>query len=504
MKPLRLFISLLTSAALLAGCTASHMQAGGAINPARIKQDIAYFSSPDMQGRMAGGASEEGVLNGLSARMQQAGLKPGHNADGIASWRQDVALWQREALGGAVRFYTGYNHAIDLPAAEIFLTSDTQTLDAKKWPIIYMGQNLKKQADLSSLGGAIALVESPLGEDDREMRNNRLRAAGARGIIEIVSSKGQLPNILNYWKRPHFFQPPAGYSPETEAPFVEGVMSEQNAVALISLSGQDWDRLRVAAEKPKFAGVPLSAKVSFNIRNTIRPVQSANVIGKKTGRRPGSGAVIIMAHWDHLGHCSAAAFTGPIICPGAVDNASGLAAMLAIAHLLEKKNLDRDVYFLATTAEEYGFAGARAFLANPPLPREKITAVFNLDMMAIGAKGAPVAILGDQNDAFDTAIKMLIGEAGLQISSDSLAQQYANRQDGKPFVDAGLPARMVNSSYGDTPKFSHFINGAYHSPNDQYVPDMETGALIQDVLLHLRMLDYFADADRWVWPQNLP
>ena len=109
----------------------------------------------------------------------------------------------------------------------------------------------------------------------------------------------------------------------------------------------------------------------------------------------GIGAILLTGHWDHLGaECRPASATDRI-CNGAVDNASGIAALLAVARRLGSgPRLDHDVYVIATTAEELGLVGARQFVASLPLPKNRIRAVLNVDTIAIAPRGAPMAIVG--------------------------------------------------------------------------------------------------------------
>jgi Zn-dependent M28 family amino/carboxypeptidase len=104
--------------------------------------------------------------------------------------------------------------------------------------------------------------------------------------------------------------------------------------------------------------------------------------------------VLVMAHWDHFGQCG----TPPRLCPGAVDNASGVAVITEVARSLVRGRraapMDRDVYFLATTGEELGLLGAMAFAENPPLPLDKVVAAFNVDSTGLVPAGRPVAIVG--------------------------------------------------------------------------------------------------------------
>src|SRR5690606_5802955 len=125
-----------------------------------------------------------------------------------------------------------------------------------------------------------------------------------------------------------------------------------------------------------FVPLPLGLSASLEATTRETTIRTYNLIGKLPGRTPQAGAVLLVAHWDHFGICAEPP-AEDIICNGAIDNASGVAALTEIARRLAKgPRLDRDVYFLATTAEELGLLGAHAFAENPPLPLSGIVAAF--------------------------------------------------------------------------------------------------------------------------------
>ena len=133
---------------------------------------------------------------------------------------------------------------------------------------------------------------------------------------------------------------------------VEGWLSQEAATALLKLAGQDYQRLKALAAAPGFKAVPLGMTASLSVKQTMRTVDSQNVIGKLAGSDPAvkNEYVIYTAHWDHFGHCAAVA--GDDICNGALDNASGVAQMLEIARKMKtlKPAPRRTMLFLSVTA----------------------------------------------------------------------------------------------------------------------------------------------------------
>jgi Zn-dependent M28 family amino/carboxypeptidase len=108
----------------------------------------------------------------------------------------------------------------------------------------------------------------------------------------------------------------------------------------------------------------------------LTSVDGANVLALESGRRPGSGTIVVSAHYDHLGVVNGITYSG------ADDNASGVAALLAVARYLHVHPPAHTVVFAAFDAEEPGLQGARAFVKAPPIPMSAIVLDINFDMVA--------------------------------------------------------------------------------------------------------------------------
>jgi len=263
------------------------------------------------------------------------------------------------------------------------------------------------------------------------------------------------------------------------------------------IGARRWASLKADAQEAGFAPLELNLSVSIEASADRREFPSQNVIGMIPGKAPGSGAVLVLAHWDHLGEC------GPPealdrICNGAADNASGVAMMLELARRLKAgEPPGRDIYFLATTAEEPGLLGIRAFVKNPPVPLASIVAAFNLDMMAVAPAGSPVGFVGrGQNPALDAAIIEAVQASGRQVGDQSLADSFLMRQDGWALVQAGVPAVLLSGTYGARSILDPFIATRYHQAGDE-AEVIELGGAIDDLLLHEELIRRIADPGRY-------
>ncbi|MCY7279913.1 MAG: M20/M25/M40 family metallo-hydrolase [Sphingomonas bacterium] len=213
---------------------------------------------------------------------------------------------------------------------------------------------------------------------------------------------------------------------------------------------------------------------------------SHNVIGVARGRHPDGRAVVLMAHWDHLGVCAPKA--ADKICNGAVDNASGVAAMIAVAEQVAAMRLDRDVWFVATSAEEWGLLGARAFADKPPLPLTSIIAGFNLDTIAIAATGARVAMVAPPNSRIERFIKSAATALGRVWDGDHEADNFLRRQDGWVLAEREVPMVMAGGSFSDRDLLRRFLAGDYHGPNDELRADTDLGGAVDDANLHVELI----------------
>jgi hypothetical protein len=258
-----------------------------------------------------------------------------------------------------------------------------------------------------------------------------------------------------------------------------------------------WELWKRDAKKADFSPLELNLAVTIEATSDRREFPSQNIIGMIPGNVPGSGAVLLLGHWDHLGECGPPE-AADRICNGAADNASGIAMMLELARRLKAgPPLGRDIYVLATSAEEAGLLGARAFVKTPPLPLSSIVAAFNFDMMAVAPEGSPVGIIGrGHTPALDAAILEVLARKGRLIGDQSLADSFLQRQDGWALHQAGVPSVLVSSTYGSRAILDPFLLSRYHRPDDE-AAQIELGGAIEDLLLHEDLIRQLADPERY-------
>jgi Zn-dependent M28 family amino/carboxypeptidase len=201
---------------------------------------------------------------------------------------------------------------------------------------------------------------------------------------------------------------------------VQGWIRDEMTKQIFAAAGQDFDQLKQAALSKDFQPVTLPARASFLIRNSLRDVASRNVIAKLEGSGPvlKDEYVVYTAHWDHLGKDPA--LQGDQIFNGALDNASGTAALLELAEaftLLDPAP-PRSILFLAVTAEEKGLLGAKYYALNPLYPLAKTLANINMDGVNQWGRTEDITVIGLGNSTLDDILAEAVATQNRTIEPD--------------------------------------------------------------------------------------
>ncbi|MDQ6626450.1 MAG: M20/M25/M40 family metallo-hydrolase, partial [Verrucomicrobiota bacterium] len=280
------------------------------------------------------------------------------------------------------------------------------------------------------------------------------------------------------------------------------------AKKLLADSGQDFDALKAAAVNKDFRPVALNgATATFDVRQQVRSFKSHNVVGKIEGSdaKLKDEWVIYSAHWDHLG--KHAELQGDQIFNGAVDNASGVAAVLdlAKAHTKLPKATKRSVLFMATTAEEAGLLGAKYYAEHPLYPLEKTLADINIDSMNVWGKARDIE---DTSAGFTTLSDLLtsaaktenrtaIPPARPEKGSIYRADNFEFSKVGVPVLYIGKNQHLVSRSGDGALRSDEFDLKDYHQVSDQVNADWDLSGAAQDVQLLFDVGYEVANANTW-------
>lgn len=458
---------------------------------ARLRADIAMLASDEFAGRKPGTPGEEKTLAYLERRMAEIGLESGTGDPG-SYWRQSVELVSAKPLSGTLTLTQGTrtvvvpdsDAAVYTPRRRALATSGPGT----GVPVVFVGYG-----DGSVLGdrlaGAVAVMLADPGRG--AARRAALFRQRATAVVTVVNDA----TVMTLARKAEGRERMQLASTETDT-----LSAFVTDAAFANVIGQRrWASLRAEAEAEGFAPLELNLSVQIEAAAERRAFTSSNLIGRIPGTQPDAGAVLLLAHWDHLGECPGPD-TRDTICNGAADNASGLAVMLELARRLKANGpLARDIYVLATTAEEGGLLGAQAFVKDPPLPLSAIVAAFNFDMVALAPAGSAVGFVGRGRTPLDAVILDQVAAAGRTPGDQALADSFVQRQDGWALLEAGVPTVLLSSTYGTAAILNPFLATRYHRPADT-ADTVELGAAIEDLKLHEALIRKLADPERYPAP----
>ncbi|MEO7189978.1 MAG: M28 family metallopeptidase [Vicinamibacterales bacterium] len=289
---------------------------------------------------------------------------------------------------------------------------------------------------------------------------------------------------------------------------VEGWISMEGAASLLALAGQDYQALKALAATRQFRPVPLGLRASIAIKQTIRTIDSKNVIGKLTGSDPsGSGEfVLYSAHWDHLG--IGTPVNGDAIYNGALDNASGVAMVLEIARAARKLRTPpkRTMLFVFVTAEEQGLLGSQYYAEFPLYPLEKTLAVINVDVVNKWGRTTDLTLVGLGASELDDYARGAAAEQGRVLRPDAEPEKgFYYRSDHFNFAKKGVPALDPGPgiSFVDKPaefgmaRRTEYDSHEYHKPSDQVTPEWDLSGAAEDGALLLAVGYRVAEADHF-------
>jgi Zn-dependent M28 family amino/carboxypeptidase len=332
----------------------------------------------------------------------------------------------------------------------------------------------------------------------------RLGAKGCLVIHNTAAASYPFSVVQSSWGNSNLFLDTRN-APVHRCP-VEGWVSADACKKLLAAAGRD-SSLLVQANKPGFKAISLGEKLSTSIRIKTEYKNSKNVIAKITGsKRPGE-YIIYTAHWDHFG-IGRPDKKGDSIYNGALDNASGTAALLEMARAF--KNLDpkpeRTIIFLAVTAEEQGLLGSAYYSSHPLYPLNKTVADLNMDVVNANGKTRDIVIAGMGQNDLEDYVSAVAKEQGRYLASESHPEAgHYFRSDHFSFAKKGVPALSVGGGIDDWEKGKDFgrkleddyTANHYHQPSDEYDSTWTFEGGMQDMDILFRVGKKLAGETGW-------
>lgn len=443
---------------------------------AALSMHIQTLSSAEYGGRKpgteGGAKTEQYIVDALAG----FGFQPGA---GEGQWRQPVKLVRSLPDEAVVDFKTG----VSLSGEDVIARIPGESVALEESRVTVFAPGAQKLPAGSQKGrSAVIFGEALMAGEGRAMAE-----AGFDAIYTLFEDDETFERASGLFRNGRWSLDTAEQPAST--PYV--LLSPEASKKFAGAIGNSISDLRELAGKQPGGEFQRRSPVWLSATARVEKVETANVIGKLPGKVHDSGAVMILAHWDHLGTC------GPQdapdrLCNGAVDNASGIGVMLEVARRIAAQGgLDRDLYVMGTTAEEMGLLGAEAFAADPPFPLPTIVAAFNMDTVAIAPKGSPVTVVGWGRTPLDEGIRKVVEGMGTKFMVVESTEQFVRRQDGWALLSRDVPTVLVSTSFGDEEKFNAFLEGPYHRADDEWSEDMELGGATDDIFIHIALLRHF-------------
>jgi Zn-dependent M28 family amino/carboxypeptidase len=502
MNPNRYLALALVAGACTPAVTTTTGTATATVSTARMATDIQTVSSDAFLGRGPATKGEELATAYIRDQLKAAGLEPG-GPNG--SWFQDVPLLQSNIVGTPTLFFTVNGNKISLTQGQqIAVRSSMQNVDhvdIQNAPIVFLGYGVKApERNWDDFKGenvrgkvGIVLINDPDFESGQGDFGGKAMTYYGRWTYKYEEAARQgLSALLIVHETA-----PASYgwatvknsntntmfdivrqNPSEVHPPAEAWIQHDDAVALLKSVGQDYDALKKLAQTREFKPVILSGatfSASYQVKQAT--IRSKNVLGRLPGTTHPNETILYGAHWDHLG-VGAPDARGDTIYNGAVDNGTGIAAVLELARIFAAgPRPQRSMVFAFWTAEEKGLMGSEYYAANPVYPLETTVAGFNIDALSVVGRAHDAVVVGSGQSDLEDRLKTVLAASNRVITPDASPEAgYFYRSDHFPMAKRGVPMLYMDSGIdllnggkaGGEAADVAYRRDAYHQPADEY------------------------------------
>ena len=499
------------------------------LDTATLMNHIRALSDDAMLGRAPGGLGEARAVAYLEGQFKSLGLQPG-NPDGTyiqsvplvaitadpkmvltvrgkgtsrrLKYRDDFVAWTRHvspsvSIDNAELVFAGYG-----TEAPEFSWDDFKGQDLSG-KILVMLVNDPQLADTTQFRGkAMTYYGRWTYKFEQGMKH---KAAGVLLVHEAGPAGYPWPVVQGMGGEKFDLATPD--SNRTRAP-MEGWIHLDQAKALLKLAGEDFDSLKARATIRGFTPVPLGLTASVAINNRIRSVSSRNVVARLAGSDSAHAGehVVYTAHWDHFGVSTP--IDGDSIYNGALDNASGTAALLLLAQAFKAMPTPprRSILFLAVTAEEQGLLGSQYYSVMPLYPLATTLANINIDGLNTAGRTRDLAVVGAGASELEDYARDAATEQGRILTPDPEPEKgFYYRSDHFNLAKQGVPAFYTHSGVeviGKPADFAmtkraKYTSEDYHKPSDEIKPDWDLTGSLDDLKLFLTIGYRVAQAEKY-------
>ena len=516
----KLYKTLLITAIIACSCNSQDRMADKAsesITADEMKGYISVLASDDFMGRAPSTIGEEKTIGYLAGEFKKIGLEPANNR----SYFQEVSLVKITAdpqmklsiKGGKRNIVLNYHGDLIGSSPRI---SDITDIDNSEMVFVGYGiiapeynWNDYRNTDVKGKTVLILVNDPGYATSDSSLFEGRKMTyygrwtykyeeaarQGAKAAI-IIHETGAAAYpwavVQNTWSGPQFRLRDDELS--KSGLLFQSWITTGSAQSIFESAGLDYQGITASASKPGFTPVDMKLKASVRFKNTVEYTKSNNVVALLPGKDRADEYIIYTAHWDHFGVNSS--FTGDSILNGAVDNATGTAALLAIARAFTTLPVkqDRSILFLAVTGEEQGLLGSKYYAENPIFPLNKTVCVINMDALNIFGKTRDMTIIGAGNSELDKYAVNVLSRHGRYAGPDPNPEKGSYfRSDHFSFAKAGVPSLYIvkgvdNIEHGKKwglEQSEKWTMENYHKPSDNYEPDKwNFDGLVDDIRIY--------------------
>jgi hypothetical protein len=525
------------AAALLVTPLASAQPTPGAhdpvFSPERYRSHVEFLADDLLEGRETGTRGHRLAALYVAEQFRSLGLKPaGENG----TWFQTVKLQERRLTDATPTTFTisGVGEARTFSEGQDALIGSSATEAATRFdaPLVFVGFGLDDRAHgfdayrgLDVRGKIVVYLSgTPKGtpsEIGAHLNREKAAAAARRGAIGTIAIDTNVSERAFPWERrtrsaglPAMTWMHADGTPYLRAPGIRASASLDRAAAEALFAGERRSLEQIRAEADRKGGKPggfaLRHRGAFELTSSQRLLESPNVLGMLEGSDPTlkSEVVLVMGHLDHLG--TRPNNPGDKIYNGALDNASGIAAVIETARAFVEsgERPRRSILFLAVTGEEKGLLGSDYFAEYPTLPLSSIAGVVNIDMPILTYDFGDIIAYGSDSSTLGQIVERAAAQIGVTLSPDPQPEQgIFTRSDHYNLVRRGVPAVFLKTGWHDAggglagqAADNDFRTHRYHEPDDDLnqAIDWTVGAKFARVnWLIAREIANSADRPRW-------
>ncbi len=494
---------------------------------ATLHEHVAILASDEFEGRAPATPGEEKTINYLRDQFQALGIGPG-NGD---SYFQAVEVTEITVNGTpdlaiqgsdyAATFAYGDEQVVGSQQQIPFVTVQGSEMVFVGYGIVAPERNWNDYAGIDVTDKTVVILVNDPGyaTQDPELFNGNAmtyygrwtykyeeaarQGAAAAIIVHETGPAGYGWEVVdNSWTGPQIGLTSANLNGDRAE--IEGWVTLDTAEDIFDGAGLSYQELKAAAAEPGFTAVPMGdLRLNVSVENSVRTSTSQNVIAAIPGSERPEETIIYTAHWDHLGVVTT--LEGDQIYNGAVDNATGTAALLALANLHSQGPAPkRSIVFLAVTAEESGLLGSQWYAEHPVYPIATTVANINMDAMSTIGATRDVVVVGARSSELENYLADSAEQQDRYIRSEPTPERgFYYRSDHFNFAKVGIPALYAESGedhiefgteYGAA-RAQDYVDNRYHAVSDEYDPNWDLSGAAQDIMLYFDIASKLANEE---------